>query len=384
MNIALIGTRGIPPNYGGSETYVEQLALQLASLGDEIWVYGDFIPPDSHLRWKALSYPPCIHRVELPTLRTKHADNFIRSLLATLHVCSQRKIEVVQFNNIGSALFAFLPRLFGKKVVGAIRAMDSQRGKWGLIARTYLRICERLIYIFPHTSTTNSKATARYYRDRYGVDIHYIPNGITAQMGNWKPNEIFRWGLQGSDYLLFVGRVVPEKGCHILLDAFEKLDWPGVKLVIAGGESFTPEYVRRLKRCAQENVLFVGHVDGEILEELYANAFAFVLPSAVEGMSNALLSAMAHGCPVVISDIPENIAVVEDAPAHPITGQKPALAFRLNDAVDLAKKLGILRDNPEETEWRGACLKAHAHASYSWEVSARETRAVYEQLLLAH
>jgi glycosyltransferase involved in cell wall biosynthesis len=381
MKIAFIGTRGIPPNYGGSETYVEQLALQLADKGDDVWVYGARLPSDPILRERASSYPEGVHRVEIPTLQTKHADNFVRSLLATLHVCFQRQVQVVEFNNMGPSLFSFLPRIFGKKVVGSIRAMDSHREKWGFLARLYLRLCERLIYIFPHATTTNSKAIVEYYREQYGAHIHYTPNGAVFSESRNEPNEILRLGLSGMDYLLFVARLVPEKRCHVLLRAFAELDWPDMKLVIAGGDSFASDYVRELKHSANDRVLFTGHVGGNLLAELFANAYAFVLPSSIEGMSNSLLSAMAHGRPVVVSSIAENLEVVQGAPIDSALGTPPALVFRLDDAHDLAEKLGQLRDDPEDAARRGAALQMHARANFSWKTSADITRRIYEEIL---
>lgn len=381
MKIAMIGTRGIPPNYGGTETYVEQLTLQLAKHGDEILVYGGALGNDQALLEKAASYPPNIRRIEIPSFAGKHSDNFIRSLLATLHVCFQREVEIVQFNNIGPAVFAFLPRLFGKKVVGAIRAMDSKREKWGFLARNLLRLCERLVVAFPHETTTNSKAIVDYYRENYGAEIHYTPNGAIIPTAPSAPCVIRKWGLDHKSYILFVARLVPEKGCHTLVEAFERLDCPGMKLVVAGAGAYRDSYVDELQAHASDRILFVGHVTGPALDELYDNAFAFVLPSAIEGMSNSLLSAMAHGCPVVVSDIAENVAVVAEAPTHTRLGVNPALVFKLGDASDLAAKLAILVNDPEEAARRGAALRAYAEASYSWESSSLQTREIYQRLL---
>ena len=381
MKIAMIGTRGIPPNYGGSETYVEQLSLQLASQGDQVLVYGSKLGDDPDLLVKAGAYPAAIKRVEIPSLTGKHADNFIRSLLATLHVCFMRDVDVVQFNNIGPAIFAFLPRLFGKKVVGAIRAMDSKREKWGVLARIFLRICERLVVVFPHVTTTNSRAIVAYYRERYGADVHYTPNGaIYPTVGRHVPCSIKQWGLGFRNYILFVARLVPEKGCHTLIEAFERVNWPGMKLVVAGGSAYRNAYVDELHSHASDRILFVGHVSGGTLEELYANAYAFVLPSSIEGMSNSLLSAMAHGCPVIVSDIAENVAVIEDAPADSSVDGKPALVFRLGDSADLGAKLEILRDDPEQASRRGKSLQSYTRSQFSWESSAVQTRLIYQKL----
>ena len=376
MKIALIGTRGIPPSYGGSETYVEQLALNLASHGDEVWVYG---ARDSNLR--RTSYPPSIHRVDIPTLRTKHADNFLRSFFSAIHVCFNREIQIVQFVNVGPAFFSFIPRMCGKKVVGAIRAMDSRREKWGFFARTFLRLCERLICIVPHATTANSQAIVDYYARIHKARVHFIPNGVTFVEPPPKPGEIRKWSLNGNDYLLFAARLVPEKGCHVLIEAFRTVEWPKMKLVIAGGESFSPEYAKRLRSNSNSRLLFVGHVEGMALEELYANAYAFILPSAVEGMSNSLLTAMAYGRPVIVSDIPENVAVMPNSAQLDACEESLHSVFRLNDAEDLATKLKYFRDHQETVKAIGATLQSYTKLRFSWTESALKTREIYIGLL---
>jgi glycosyltransferase involved in cell wall biosynthesis len=381
MKIAFIGTRGIPPNYGGTETYVERLALELAAHGDEIWVYGSALDASPESLEKLKNYPASIHRIEVPSIPTKHADNFVRSLLSTIHVCFQREIEIVQFNNLGPSLFSILPRLAGKKIVGAIRALDSRREKWGPLARLYLRTCERCIYWFPHATTTNSKAIVHYYQRKYGATVHYTPGGTAPPVSDVSTRKIERWNLRKGNYILFAGRLVPEKGCHTLLEAFRSIAWPDIKLVIAGGESFAPEYVSELKQLRDGRVQFLGHVESHTMEALYANAFAFVLPSHVEGMSNSLLSAMAHGLPVVVSDIAENMAVIENATLHSDFPNGPGLYFRAGDAADLAAQLQRLRNNPGEAAMRGQLLRQHALTEFSWHNSARITRLIYLNLL---
>ena len=376
LNIALIGTRGIPPRYGGSETYVEQLALHLAAHGDEVWVYG---APDRGLNGP--DYPSSIHRVEIPTLRTKHADNFLRSFFSAVHVCFNRKIQVVQFVNVGPAFFSFIPRIFGKKVVGAIRAMDSRREKWGFLARAFLRACERLICIVPHATTANSKTIVEYYAKNYKAHVHFIPNGVTTVEPPPRPAEIRKWGLNGNDYLLFAARLVPEKGCHVLIEAFRTIEWPRMKLVIAGGDGFSPEYAKELRSQTDDRILFLGHVDGAALDELYANAYAFVLPSSIEGMSNSLLTAMAYGRAVIVSDIPENLAVIPDSIRTSTYTESYDFSFRVGDVQDLKSKLTLLRDRPIAIGNICRLLQSHAASEFSWEESALLARSIYSELL---
>lgn len=384
MKIALLGTRGIPPTYGGSETYVENLALRLAQSGDDVVVYCEKVPKNDLRPPVEKKYPANIRRVIVPSIRSKHLDNFTRSFFSAVHASFDRSIDVVQVHNFGPSWFAFLPRLFGKKVVGAIRAMDSQREKWGGFARFYLRLGEKLIVYFPHATTTNSKAIQDYYAKHHKAPVTYIPNGADIPQSLAKPNRIKQWQLGERDYLLFVARLVPEKGCHTLVTAFENiLDKipSNMKLAIAGGTSFSSDYIDGLLEHRSERVVFLDYVWGDTLEELYSNAYAFVLPSAIEGMSNSLLAAMAHARPVVVSDIAENSAVIEDAPYDEMLQDKPGLVFKLDSAQDLAGKLQTLIDDPSASRRRGELLQEHIRRFFSWDVVRDQTREVYEDIL---
>ena len=171
--------------------------------------------------------------------------------------------------------------------------------------------------------------------------------------------------------------MVPEKGCHVLVEAFRAVDWPEMKLVIAGGDSFSPDYAKQLRILSDDRIMFVGHVSGIALHELFANAYAFVLPSAIEGMSNSLLTAMAYGRPVIVSDIPENLAVIPDSVKNAALGETNDLTFRLGDAGDLAKKLSVVRDNPSAMSRVGKDLQAHARSNFSWRSSVIALRKIY-------
>jgi glycosyltransferase involved in cell wall biosynthesis len=384
MKVALLGTRGIPPKYGGTETYVENLSLYLAKQGDEIIVYcekysksDDVYSPDKH-------YPDNIRRIEVSGIPTKHLDNFSRTLFSTLHVCFDSSVHIVQFNNMGPAFFSFLPRLFGKKVVGAIRAIDSQRKKWNLFARIFLQVCEFLILKVPNATTVNALPMQKYYLNKFRAETIYIPNGINIPKQRLKPNGIKKWELGERNYILFAARLEPEKGCHTLITAYKDLVSQGlsfIKLAIAGHKGFSTSYVKDLLRNEDNNIQFLDYVRGELLDELYDNAFAFVLPSSIEGMSNSLLSAMAHGVPVIVSDIPENLALLEGAPFSSKLNDKPGLSFRLEDPSDLSIKIKILLNDPIGATERGILLQSHVKNNFDLETMGHDTRNVYTQLL---
>jgi glycosyltransferase involved in cell wall biosynthesis len=224
----------------------------------------------------------------------------------------------------------------------------------------------------------------KYYLDKFRAKTIYIPNGIDIPKQRLKVKGIRKWGLSERNYILFAARLEPEKGCHTLISAYKDLISSGrssLKLAIAGHKGFSSSYVKDLVSNEDENIQFLDYVRGELLDELYDNAFAFVLPSSIEGMSNSLLSAMAHAVPVIVSDIPENLALIEDAPFSSKLNDKPGLSFRLKDPSDLCAKIKVLLNNPSDTIERGILLQSHVHSNFDLETMGHDTRNVYFQLL---
>lgn len=385
MKIAFIGTRGIPANYGGTETYVDRLTQYLAGRGDQVVVYCKKSSSLAERKERDSLYPENVKRIEIPSISTKHLDNISRSFLSTLHACFDRNVDVVQFNNVGPAFFSFLPRLFGKKVVGAIRAIDSQRDKWNFMAKAFLRFCDFVTVKVPHVTTVNSQAMKDYYFKKYNEDTIYIPNGVKIPDSEVNPEFIRQFALDRKNYVLFAARLEPEKGCHTLIEAYKKAiaeTGSDLKLAIAGHQGFSVDYYNRLFDEKSDRIIFLGYVDSQAnLAELFDNAYAFVLPSSVEGMSNSLLNAMAYAVPSVVSDIPENLALFEDAPFNGSLKDQPGLSFRLEDADDLSKKLVYLFSNPEDAVTRGKLLKDHVSRNFSLETMCDNTRRVYLELV---
>ncbi|MCB1757623.1 MAG: glycosyltransferase family 4 protein [Gammaproteobacteria bacterium] len=385
MKIAFIGTRGVPANYGGTESYVEKLTHYFASEGDEVVVYCKKSDNKQEKARLDAMFPDNVKRVEMPSIPTKHLDNITRSFFSTLHACLDRKIDVVQFNNAGPSFFAIIPRLFGKKVVGAIRAIDSQREKWNFLAKAFLRFCDFLIVKVPHATTVNSMAMKEYYGEKYNAETAYIPNGVVVPDAKIPASVIHEYGLQEKKYILFAARLEPEKGCHVLIDAYKKAvaeTGSDIKLAIAGHTGFTSDYFNALFSQKSDDIKFLGYVDAnERLSELFDHAYAFVLPSSVEGMSNSLLKAMAHGVPSVVSDIPENLAVFDEAPFDEALGDRPGLSFRLDDVDDLAARLVELFNDAEKAALRGRLLKEHVEKHFTMARMFEDTRKVYTDLL---
>jgi glycosyltransferase involved in cell wall biosynthesis len=306
--------------------------------------------------------------LRLPTIRSKHLETFVHTLLSTAHAMMS-DYDVVHYHCLGPALFSFLPRLVGKKTVVTVQGLDWQRRKWGPIASRVLRWGEAAAGTSPNATMVVSRTLQQYYRQQYDRDTIYIPNGATVAQRR-APRQLIEWDLSADNYVLFLGRFSREKNCHLLINAFENLD-TGMKLVLAGGSSHSDSYVKSLRRHESDRIRFLPWVSGKDLEELLGNAALFVLPSDLEGLSLALLDAMAAGVCVLTSDIPENREVVEDA----------GFTFRRGDEADLQRMLNLLVGNPELRRKAAERGQERIQGQYRWPGIARSIEKAYYKLL---
>jgi glycosyltransferase involved in cell wall biosynthesis len=362
LRVAFIGGRGVGSKYSGIETYYEEIGKRLTGMGHHVTAYCRtyFTPPGKEHNGMEV--------VRLPTIRSKHMETLVHTFLGTLHVLI-RPCDVVHYHALGPALFAFIPRLAGKKTVVTVQGLDWERKKWGRIASAILRLGERAAVSFPTHTMVVSKTLQNHYRQGRGADTSYVPNG--GVLREWRvPDKILDWGLEPGRYILFLGRFSPEKGCHVLVKAYEKLD-TDVKLVMAGASSYCDDYSRRLQAHAGERIRVLDWVSGEALDELLTNAMVFVLPSDLEGLSLALLDAMGAGLCVLTSDVAENREAVDDA----------GFTFRRGDAVDLADRLRFLIANPAAREAAGQAAKRRVREHYQWPRIAGEIERVYFEMM---
>jgi glycosyltransferase involved in cell wall biosynthesis len=306
--------------------------------------------------------------VRLPTIRSKHMDTVIHTMLSTAHAVFGDS-DIVHYHALGPALFSFIPRMLGKKTLVTVQGLDWQRKKWGRIAAAVLRAGEQGAIRLPSATMVVSETLQKYYRDRYGVETLYVPNGtsLRERRGDAK---LAGWKLEREKYILFLGRFSPEKNCHLLIEAYEQLDTT-VKLVLAGGSSYSDGYVAGLQAHASERVKLLDWVAGQELEELLSNAMLFVLPSDLEGLSLALLDAMGAGVCVLTSDIPENRELVEGA----------GFTFRHGEAANLARMLRLLIADPETRHAAARAARARIRERYLWSKIAKEIERHYYDLL---
>ena len=362
LRIAFIGGRGVISKYSGIETYYEEVGKRLGQMGHEVTVYcRNYFTP-------ALAEHNGMRLVRLPTIRSKHLETVIHTLLSTAHALTQ-KYNVVHYHALGPALFSFLPRLLGKKTTVTVQGLDWQRKKWGRVASAVLRLGERASVHLPNATMVVSQTLQRRYREIHGIEAFYVPNGGVLRERS-EPRKILEWGLEPGKYVLFLGRFSPEKGCHLLVEAFEQIE-TDVKLVMAGPSSYCDDYSRELRSHASDRIRMLNSVSGDTLDELLTNAMIFVLPSDLEGLSLALLDAMGAGLCVLTSDVPENREVVDGA----------GFTFQRGDAADLADRLRFLIANPAVREAAGKTAKKRIVEHYQWQKVAEEIEKAYFKVM---
>jgi glycosyltransferase involved in cell wall biosynthesis len=304
MKIAMIGHKRIPGREGGVEVAVEELSLRMATMGHDVTVYNR-----AKRGFAKVSEYKGVHIITVPTIDSKNLDAVIYSFLATIHAifCPY---DIVHYHSEGPCAFLWILKLFGKRVVVTVHGLNWQQSKWGKFASRFILYGEKMAAKYADEIIVLSRNTTKYFLEQYGRKTHYIPNGVNEP--NIREAKIIKekWGLDKDSYILFLARIIPDKGLHYLLGAFKTIE-TNKKLVIAGESSHTDDYVAKIKRMAADDgrVVMTGFVKGEVLEELYSNCFMYVLPSDREGMPLTLLEAMSYGCRCLASDIPEIVEV---------------------------------------------------------------------------
>jgi glycosyltransferase involved in cell wall biosynthesis len=368
----MVGQRGVPATYGGVERHVEEIGARLVGMGHEVIVYCR-----PHYTSDARSTHRGIQLRHLNTLQTKHFEAIVHSAGATLSAIHDQ-VDIVHYHALGPGLVSPLPRVGSRaKVVQTIHGLDQDRSKWGRLASSVLGLGCWMSARVPDATVVVSRSLQQHYRAAYGRHTSYICNGVDAVDMDIPPGETLqRHGLTRGDYLLFVGRLVPEKAPDLLLRAFRRLARPDLRLVIAGGSSFTAEYVWSLRTLARRDtrVVMTGYLHGEPLEELYANAAAFVLPSDVEGMPLTLLEAAAHGTPILASDIdPHREMLGVSAPGRRL--------FRRGDEDDLVATLEAMLADPVPEVAGAHETRLMVHKEFSWDRAADELAKLYSDLV---
>lgn len=372
MRIAMIGSKGIPASLaqgGGIETHVEELSVRLAERGHEVTVYvRTYANPANATQYKG------VRLVTLPSIRLKHLDTITHVFLSSIHVLFTRA-SIIHYHAVGPSTLSCIPRIFTpwKRVVVTFHSRDRFHEKWGWIARAYLAYGEWTAVRFPHATIAISHALKLFCKRKFGTDVWYIPNGAEIPKIQQGSDMLKKFGLEPGKYFFTLSRLLPLKAIEDAILAFQKVDTE-MKLVILGNASFdTIEYEQMLQGLARKDprVLMLGRRIGKELQQLISNAYAMIHPSRVEGLSVAVLEAMSHGKLVIMSDIKENLELVDHSGvAYPV-GNRTALRDTIAWAIS----------DTDMTVERGQRAREVVKRLYSWDSVVERTEALYSSLV---
>jgi glycosyltransferase involved in cell wall biosynthesis len=366
-DIYMFGFRGFPGVQGGIETHAENLAPQLVQLGHNVTACfrSPYVSKQCGGGWKG------VRLLRLWTVQNTYFEALLHSFVCAL-VAGFYRPQIVHIHGVGPALVTPLLRLLGLRVVVTHHGEDYNREKWGWAARTVLKTGEALGMRFANKRIVISRNIENLVVSKYGKPCDVIPNGVALPVLPLQSDKIAELGLEPGRYVVSVGRLVPEKRQLDLVRAFSSAKLSGWKLVIVGRIDHQNEYAEKLtvEAGSTENVIMAGFHTGESLQQLYAHAGLFVLPSSHEGLPLALLEALSYGIPVLVSDIPPNLEVI-DHPAH---------TFRVGNVDDLKEKMVALAGVRLAAGEREA-IRRNNIRRYDWTDIAARTSAAYAELI---
>lgn len=370
MKISMIGHKRIPSREGGVEIVVEELSTRMVKLGHEVTCYnrGGKHVLDKKQKVDNIKKYKGVKLKKVLTIDKKGLAAMTSSFFGTLKILFSN-VDVVHYHAEGPCvMIPIIKWLSRKKVIVTIHGLDWQRAKWGGFATKYIKFGEKIAVKYADEIIVLSKNVQKYFKDTYGRNTTFISNGVNEP--EILENKIIteKYGLKKDDYILFLGRIVPEKGIHYLIDAFNELNTTK-KLVIAGGASDTNTYYLELKEKAKNNsnIIFTGFVQGEELQELYSNAYIYCLPSDVEGMPLSLLEAMSYGNCCLTSDIDECSEVLQDK----------GVTFKKSNVKDLSKILQELLNNKLKVQEFKTNAQKYVLNNYNWDYIVDETLNIY-------
>ena len=377
LSIAMIGHKRIPSREGGIELVVSELATRMAAIGYSVTAYNRKSHP-SHRKGKDCDYGygerkyyKGVRIKVVPTFESNSLNAIVYTILATIRA-SFAHYDIYHFHAEGPCAMLWLPKLMHKRIIVTIHGLDWERAKWGRFASGVIKQGERQAVKNADEIIVLSRNIQQYFMDTYGRKTIFIPNGISKAERHDVSLIQKQFGLEKNGYFIFAARLVPEKGIHYLIKAFSGVK-TDKKLVIAGSAKPSSEYVKEIHKLAENDgrVIFPGFAEGQVLSEFYSNAYAFILPSDVEGMSISLLEAMSYGNCCVVSDIPENMEVVTDN----------AISFKKSNIDDLRLKLQEIIDHPEIRDKYASASADYICSRYNWDDVVEKTLNVYRGMI---
>lgn len=371
LRSCMFGHKRIPSREGGIEVVVEEFSTRMVKLGHQVTCYnrGGHHVSGKEFDGERLHEYKGVKLKTVPTINRKGLTAVSSSFFAALASAFGR-YDVVHIHAEGPAAMCWIPKLFGKRVVVTIHGLDWQREKWkNGFGSKYIHLGEKMAVKFADEIIVLSKGVQEYFQKTYGRKTLFIPNGVNRPVLRKADLIKNKFGIDKDGYLLFLGRIVPEKGLRYLIEAYKELH-TDKKLVIAGGSSDTDDFMQEIQTLAtgDDRIIFTGFVAGQALEELYSNAYLYLLPSDLEGMPLSLLEAMSYGNCCVVSDIAECSEVVEDK----------AVTFQKSNVQDLKEKLQRLCDDPATVQKYKNEAADFICSKYNWDEITQKTLEVYE------
>ncbi len=350
LRVALLGSRGIPANYGGYETLMEELAPRLAERGLDVTVYCR-----SHYTPRELTEYRGVQLVVLPTLATKYLDTPVHTFLSAIHA-SRKTFDAALLVNSANAIFIPLLRMAGIPTALHVDGIERQRAKWGKVGTSIYSLSERLATKLPDAVVSDAEVVRSYFNKRWNIESWAISYGVKAEPE--PPGEVMtELGLERRRYYLYVSRFEPENNPHRVAEAYRAVEGD-LPLVMVGDAPYAKQFIRSFKEGADSRIIFPGPIYGRGYRELLSNAFAYIHATEVGGTHPALVEAMGYGNCVVVNDSPENRE----------TAGGTGLLFRANDPTSLTRVLNRLNSDPSVVEEHGANSSRRARESYDWDV----------------
>lgn len=371
MKIAMLGQKRIPSREGGVEIVVEELSTRMAKLGHDVVCYnrGGKHVLDKNKKSENLKEYKGVKLKKVITIDKKGLAAMTSSFFATIKVLFSRT-DVVHYHAEGPCAWMWIIKWFSnKKIVATIHGLDWQRAKWGNFASKYIKFGEKMAIKYADEIIVLSENVQDYFKKEYNRNTIFIPNGVSKPTIK-KANIITKkYNLKKDDYILYLGRLVPEKGIHYLIEAFNEVK-TDKKLVIAGGASDTDSYFNELKEMSEnnKNIIFTGFVEGNELSELYSNAYIYCLPSDLEGMPLSLLEAMSYGNCCLTSDIKECSEVT----------QNKGVTFKKSDVKDLINVMKDLINEPNKVQKYKDEAQDYILNKYNWDDVVQKTLNLYK------
>jgi glycosyltransferase involved in cell wall biosynthesis len=358
MRIALLGARGIPANYGGFETFSEELSVRLAERGHDVTVYCRDRYPEATYRG--------VHLVHLPTIRHKYFDTLAHTFISTLHLIG-RRADVALYMNAANAIFTPLPRLTGIPVALNVDGIERKRKKWNAFARGWYLMSERLATWFPNAVVTDAVTIQHYYLERYRKRTTFIPYGADTDAAV-SAGELARLGLTKYRYFLYVSRMEPENHALQVRRAFEKVP-TDFKLALIGDAPYASDYIAEVRDTKDPRLVMPGAIYGLGYRELGTWCFAYIHATEVGGTHPALIEAMGRGALVIYRSVPENVEVCGDV----------GLPFDDEASLIVAIRTALAMPEPERNEYR-ARARQRVRERYCWDAVTQQYEGLLERL----